>query len=201
MHIRTFVRTAAAAGALAASLFSLTPALAAADTAGADIARGAMPPPPAMPDAPPPPQLPDPRPEWREPPPRPIGPAPVMMQVDPRARDGWLAECRRRMDVYYSSGWDDDHGWKRHRRHHSDREVRNMGHDYCEVYFDDYYRHYSQAGYAYGQPMMMRTVAPAAPAAQNCVTEERVSYVPVRSRYIPRRPAYKRVPDKRVRVN
>lgn len=208
MHIRTFARTVAAAGALAASLSLMTPALAA-DAPGADIARGAMPPPPAMPAVPPPPQLPDarpdwngPRPDWRgPPPPQMMGPAPVVMQVDPRTRDIWLSECRRRMDTYYGGGWDDDYGWKRHRRHHRDRDrdrdVRDMGYDYCTAYFDDYYQHYAQAGYAYGP--MMRTVAPAGPPQQHCVTEEHVSYVPVRTRYIPRRHD-KRIPDKRIRL-
>jgi len=195
MHIRKI----AGAAAMAAALSILTPAMAA-DTPGADIARGAMPPPPPIPDAPPPPRLPDARPAWNGPQPA-MGPAPIVMQVDPRTRDTWLGECRRRMDIYYGGGWDGDHEWKHHRRHNRDREVGSMGHDYCEAYFDDYYRHYTQTGYAYGAPMMMRIAAPTAQAAQNCVTEERVSYVPVRSRYIQRRPVYKRVPDKRIRVN
>jgi hypothetical protein len=196
MHIRKTVRAAAVAGALAATLSILTPALAA-DAPGADIARGAMPPGPAMPDVPPPPpRLPDPRPDWNgsrpnwnRPPPM-MEQAPAIMQVDPRTRDIWLSECRRRMEISYRSGWDDDYGWKRHRHHHD--EARATSGDYCETYFDDYYRHYAA-------PMMMRPAGLPGPAARNCVTEEHVSYVPVRSRYIPRRHV-KRIPDKRIRL-
>lgn len=196
MPIRKIAGTAAA---LAAALSIMTPAMAA-DAPGADIARGAVPAPTPMPDAPPPPRLPDARPAWNGSPPS-MGPVPAVMQIDPRTRDIWLTECRRRMAIYYGGDWDDDHGWKRHSPRHRDRDARSMRNDYCEVYFDDYYRHYAQAGYANGQPMMMtRAVAPSTPAAQNCVTEEHVSYVPVRSRHIPRR-VYKRVPDKRIPMN
>jgi hypothetical protein len=176
----------------------MTPALAA-DVPGADMARASIPAPPPMPDVPPPPGLPDPRPVWNGPPP-PMAPAPAILAVDPRTRDIWLAECRRRMDISYG-GWDDDYGWKRHRHHR--HEVRAMGGDYCEVYFDDYYRNYSQAGYGwgYGPPMMMRNVVQPAQPPRNCVTEEHVTYEPVRVRYIPRRPVHKRIPDKRMRIN
>lgn len=198
-------RTAAilAAGTLAA-MVQAAPALAG-DMPGADMANGPMAAPPPMPDAPPPPRLPDPRPIWHNDSPPAMTAAPAVLQVDPRARSVWLAECGRRMDAYYRGGWQGRHGWK---RRHRDDEGRSIGNEYCEVYFDDYYRYYAQAGVAYGHGcggctpmprMMMRTVNRPAPAAQNCVEEETVRYEPVRTRIIPRRRApIKRVPDKRI---
>ena len=140
------------------------------------------------------PEGPDMRPTWQG------GPVSVV-QPDARARDAWLRECRRRTAYYY----DDGYGW--HHRHHRDRH--DDGHvdglDYCEAYFDDYYRTWAQPGYGYAYPVaayvrpMPMAMAPAPQASQPCeevVTEE---YVPVRTRIIPRRPM-RRAPDKRIRV-
>jgi hypothetical protein len=150
--------------------------------------------------------LPDTRPEWpggattSAAPPH----AAPAAQVDPRARDAWLRECRRRVTYYYDDG---------HRR----RNAGDPGYDYCEAYLDDYFRYYAQPGYAgygqghHGHHMMMAprmTMVPARvsrPAAQGpceeVVTEE---YVPERTRTIrrraPQRAPVRRVPDKRIRV-
>lgn len=200
MPIARFARDLATGGALAAALAWMAPAMAE-ELPGADMAMAPPPAPMPMPAAPPPPRLPDPGPSWSAPAPMPpMQPAPAVMHVDPRTRDMWLAECRRRMDIYYG-GDDYDGGWKRHRR----RESRGLGYDYCEVYFDDYYRHYAQAGYGYGMMrphmMVMRSQAGTSAPAQNCVEEERVSYEPVRTRVIQRRVIRtKRVPDKRIRI-
>lgn len=202
MHIRAIARNFAAIGVISATLAFTAPALAD-DAPGADMANAPMMAQPPIPAAPPPPRLPDARPVWSGPAHPPMAPAPVALQVDPRMRDVWLAECRRRMDIYYGGDWDHGHGWKRHDRHHRG-EVRTMGYEYCEAYFDDYYRYYAQAGYGHGHghAMMMHTVTRAAPAERNCVEEEHVSYEPVRTRYVPRRPVIreKRVRDKRIRV-
>ena len=76
---------------------------------------------------------------------------------------------------------------------------RPQEYDYCEAYFDDYYRHYSQVSYmpapGYQAPMMRR------PAAQPCTEEVVEEYVPVRSRVIHRAaPVRRAVRSKRVRV-
>ena len=133
------------------------------------------------------------------------------MQPDGRARDAWLRECRRRTAMYY-----DNDGYRHHRRHdRHDRHDRQWdrgyegGYDYCEAYFDDYYRTYTQPGYGYGYgypqmgyvlpvPMMMQQqVYQTRQPVEEVVTEE---YVPMRSRIIERRPARRIIRDKRIRV-
>jgi hypothetical protein len=150
---------------------------------------------PTMPSAPAMPAAPDMRPEWRGPA---MGPAPVVaMQPDARTRDAWLNECRRRTALYYD-------GYRRHNRRDKNRSYQG-GYDYCEAYFDDYYRTYSRHHYAYAQPVMMmmapqhqvtatRTISR---PVEEVVTEE---YVPVETRVYHRRPARRIIRDKRIRV-
>jgi hypothetical protein len=156
---------------------------------------------PSFPSAPAMPAAPDMRPEWRGPA---MGPAPSMapiaaLQPDARTRDAWLNECRRRTAMYYD-------GYRRYDRRDKNRSYQG-GYDYCEAYFDDYYRTYSQHshGYAYAQPMMMmmapqhqvtatRTISR---PVEEVVTEE---YVPVETRVYQRRPARRIIRDKRIRV-
>lgn len=209
--------------------------------------------------------LPDPRPEWqggRSASAAPVSAAPAA-QLDPRARDAWLRECRRRVKYYYEDGYNRggtggvlgallggvaggvignriDDGPDRGvgtvvgaaagaiigavagsaiDKASSRKSRYDQGYDYCEAYLDDYYRYYSQAGYAgygHGQMgyhghmmmaprMMMAPARVSQPAAQQpceeVVTEE---YVPQRTRVIerraPRRAPLRRVPDKRIRV-
>jgi hypothetical protein len=92
------------------------------------------------------------------------------------------------------------------------RKLANVGYDYCEAYFDDYYRtggmtaasqgHHGHHGHS-GHAMQPRMVAvsqpstrPGEPICEEVVTE---SYVPVKTRTIPARPR-RSVPDKRIRV-
>ncbi len=204
MFVRRFAGTCAATGALALTLLLAVPAAA----ADGDLPElpAAMPAAPDVPAFPPPAPVNSQMPQWQ-------GTAAPVMQLDARARDAWLSECRRRTAYYYDSGW----GHK-HRRHKRDRDHdmggQGMGHrggyDYCEAYLDDYYRYYSQSGVAYGQvymapvhyrPMQM-TMMPAqtqvvSEPVEEVVTEE---YVPTRTRFIPRRPARKPMRDKRIRV-
>ena len=147
------------------------------------------------------PAAPDMRPEWRPE----LRGASTAMQPDGRARDAWLRECRRRVEMYYD-GYDGYDGYRSHRRHDKGRSYSG-GYDYCEAYFDDYYRTYTQPMHAH--PMMMHAapmmMAPA-PATvtrtisqpvEEVITEE---YAPVRRRYIPRRTIRRAVPDKRIRI-
>ena len=186
MSFRRFADTCLAGSALALALTLAAPA------AAQPVDAPAM---PALPSASMPmPAAPDMRPEWRG-----TGAA---MQPDGRARDAWLRECRRRVDMYYD-------GYRSHSRRDRDRAYAG-GYDYCEAYFDDYYRTYSQPGYAYAYPMMMHArpmmMAPA-PATvtrtvsqpvEEVITEE---YVPMRTRTIPHRRTIRRAaPDKRIRI-
>lgn len=178
MSFRRFAQTCLAGSALAAALTLATPAAAQPVDA------------PAMPAAP------DVRPEWRG--------TSAALQPDGRARDAWLRECRRRVDMYYD-------GYRSHSRRDRDRGYAG-GYDYCEAYFDDYYRTYSQPGYGHHgmmhvQPMMMMMAPAHAPATatrtisqpvEEVITEE---YVPVRTRTIPQRRTIRRAaPSKRVRI-
>ncbi len=122
-------------------------------------------------------------------------------QLDPRARDAWLGECRRRTAYYY-------HGGMRHHRgrhgHGGEHAGHAPGYDYCEAYLDDYYRYYSQAGviYGYGPHAMHQMMVPSQ-VQREVPTEEVVTeeYVPIRSRAIPRRAAPHRSHDKRVPID
>ncbi len=150
----------------------------------------------------------------------PMPPAPAMawqgasaapaLQLEPRARDAWLGECRRRTTMYYDTGWGHGKRKKRGKQGHDDHMSYRGGYDYCEAYLDDYYRYYAQPGAGYGhaymvpmRPMQM-TMMPAqtrevSQPVEEFVTEE---YVPVRTRTVaPRRTIRsKRVRDKRIRV-
>ena len=81
------------------------------------------------------------------------------------------------------------------------RRSRSGDYDYCEAYFEDYYRHYSQTQYA-PAPAYYAPVAPRRATAP-CTEEVVEEYVPVRSRVIrratPVRPS-KRIRDKRIRL-
>ena len=143
-----------------------------------------------LPGSPPLDGAPDMRPVWQ-------GAAAPMLPAS-RARDAWMDECHRRTARYYG-------GSRRSWRHHNDWRRDDRAYSYCEAYFDDYYRTYAQRshGYAmsmYAAPMMMSHAPMAQPARENCVETVTTEYVPIRTRYIPRRPAPRRVvPDKRVR--
>ncbi len=108
---------------------------------------------------------------------------------DQRSRDAWMRECHRRTEYYYGG-----RGKRHHRR--DDRRESGRGYSYCEAYFDDYYRTYVQPAYAHAYVRPMAMVQPSQPCIETVTTE----YVPTRTRYIPRRPARRMVPDKRIRV-
>lgn len=204
MSFRGFAETCVAGSALALMLALAT------TTAAAELAdqmpgdASAMPAAPSMPSTTMPipgmpmPTAPDMRPEWRG--------ASAAMQPDGRARDAWLRECRRRTEMYY-----DGSGHHRHHRRDRDRDQAYVGgYDYCEAYFDDYYRTYTQPGYGYAhayptmvymQPVAMApvqtTYTQTSQPVEEVVTEE---YVPIRRRVIPHRRIRHAVPDKRIRV-
>jgi hypothetical protein len=191
MSFRRFAKTCAAGSALALALTLATSAAAAGlagELPGDAPTYPALPStsmPQSMPQSMPMPAAPDMRPEWRG--------ANAALQPDGRARDAWLRECRRRTEMYYD-------GYRSHRRNERDRGYAG-GYDYCEAYLDDYYRTYAQPGYAhaYAHPVMMAPVTQTYTSrpVEEVVTEE---YVPLRSRYIPRRPARRILRDKRIRV-
>jgi hypothetical protein len=143
--------------------------------------------------------VPDIRPEWRG------GPTNVALLPDSRTRDAWLHECRQRTAYYYDNGGHYRH-YRRHDRDWAPDYGYAPGYDYCEAYFDDYYRTYTQPGYAYAYPAMvgMRPVAVAqsyqtnAPRVEEVVTEH---YESIRSRTIPSRRIRPAMHDKRVRVS
>ena len=202
MSLRNLATTCSAASAFALALALATPAAAAGSDGPGDAASlpaaPAMPMPMPMPmHAPGMPGGPDMRPVWQ-------GSASAPGRPDERTRDAWLRECHRRTEFYYD-GWG-----KRHRRgRRGDHHSSEPGYSYCEAYFDDYYRTYAQPGYAhaYAAPMMgyVRPLpmahAPMAQASGPCEEVVTTEYVPVRSRFIPRRPAPRRVPDKRQRMD
>jgi hypothetical protein len=193
MRLSSIAKRCAATGALASALILAAPAF-----AGVRF-EGDMPPPMDRPGAempmPPMPPMPAARmggARWGAEPPPP-------MEVDPRARDAWLDECR-------------------HRMYHRDREWgedgRRPDYDYCEAYFDDWFAHFGQGGYAYGgygygypQPMPMMMVPVRHQVRdRDCVCEVVSEEAPARRRVIYRpRPVHdKRVriaPDKRVPVH
>ena len=110
------------------------------------------------------------------------------------------------MAYYYDNG-----GYFRHsHRRHNDRDRQGgyvPGYDYCEAYFDDYYRTYTQPGYGYAYPamMMMRPMA-MAPMTTYQSGQRQVSevvterYEPIRSRIIQHRRARPVIHDKRIRI-
>jgi hypothetical protein len=59
-------------------------------------------------------------------------------QVDPRARTAWLHECRRRMGYSYEADAEEQ------RNRQAQNEPGGRVYDYCEAYFDDYYRTHRQ---------------------------------------------------------
>jgi hypothetical protein len=188
MSLRPTATISGAGSAFALALMLATPAAGAA--LGGEMPGDAPPPAHDMPGGH------DMRPMWQ-------GGASAAGMPDARTRDAWLRECHRRTELYY-----DGYGDRHHRRHGDDHHDSGPGYSYCEAYFDDYYRTYAQPGYAhaYAMPMMAHVrpmamaPAPMAQSSQPCeevVTEE---YVPARTRYIPRRPARRLVPDKRIRM-
>lgn len=156
MRLRHFVQTCAASAALTLAMGAFAPAMAQ-DAPGPGTA-------PAGPDE---------RPEWRGgPPPQPNG----GYQMDPQARDQWLAECRRRLSVRDNGlggavigGLIGGVAGNRI----AGRGNRTVGtvagaavgaaagmaidkaedngrvRDQCEAYLDDYYAYYARSGYAY----------------------------------------------------
>jgi hypothetical protein len=194
MSFRGIAMSCGAGTALALALTLATPAAAANELPGVAPTYTA-------PNDMPLPSAPDMRPEWRP------GATPsAALLPDSRTRDAWLGECRRRTAFYYDNG-----GHHHHHRHH-DKGRGQMssnapGYDYCEAYFDDYYRTYTQPGYAYAYPAMV-TMRPVAMApvttyqnggqrVEEVVTER---YEPIRSRVIPRRRVHHIIHDKRIRV-
>lgn len=201
MFLRDLVATSSAAGALALSLMLATPAAAA--SAASDMPGDA----PAYPGAPLPgatmPSGPDMRPVWQG---ATSGAAAEQPGLpDLRTRDAWLNECHRRTALYYD-GWGRGDHRGHHRRHRGDRADSGPGYSYCEAYFDDYYRTYAQRGYAqaYALPVMAYARPVAAPqmVQQSAPCEEVVTteYVPVSTRYIPRRAPQRIIRDKRIRI-
>ena len=156
---------------------------------------------PQLPAPPPPASVPDMRPVWHD-----SGIlAPAAARIDPRAREAWLWECRRRTANYYDDGRN-----RANRRQHGANHEGGLrpGYDYCEAYLDDYYRAYAQPGYGVNSGQVQTYVQPVAMAPgqmqQDCqpCEEETEEYVPVRTRSIlPRRRGYRPLPDKRIRVN
>jgi hypothetical protein len=144
------------------------------------------------------PPAPDIRPEWR-PEWRGASTSAILLP-DSRTRDAWLRECRRRTAYYYDNG-----GYYRRGRHH-DRDRGHIdgyapGYDYCEAYFDDYYRTYTQRGYAFIYPVPTYQSATTYQSGQRQVEEVLTErYEPIRSRIIERRRARPVIHDKRIRV-
>jgi hypothetical protein len=172
MRQNTIAKRCTGAGTLAFAMALAVPALAQGGYGGGEPMP--MPPPPAGADMPPQmpmmPMMPGPGMHggWQ-------GGPPPMPQVDPRAREAWLGECRHRMSYR-----DRDNGLgglliggvaggvignRVAGRHHRtegtiagavvgmaiDRGEDGRGdYDYCEAYFDDYYAHYAPGGYGYG---------------------------------------------------
>jgi hypothetical protein len=103
-------------------------------------------------------------------------PVASVAQVDPRAKAAWLSECRRRM------GADkvvlEERKPKKRKGTIPVVVVPQPTYDYCEAYFDDYYRNYVPAVAA------SQSAQQSKPETTEVVTEE---YVPVRSRSMPRR--------------
>jgi hypothetical protein len=143
---------------------------------------------PPLPGSPPPEGTADVRPEWQG---SPIL-APATSQIDPRAREAWLWECRRRTAQSYHSGW----RGHRHRHDADHANARGPAYDYCEAYLDDYYRAYAQPAYAYPRSFMPMHV-PQISAPREVEIEE---YVPARTRSVPQRRRVRPVPDKRIKV-
>ena len=172
--------------ALALALTLATPAAAADELPGAGYTTAAndMPLPPA----------PDMRPEWR--PELRGATTSAALLPDSRTRDVWLRECRRRTAYYYGNG-----GFYRQNRHHNrDREQVEgyaPGYDYCEAYFDDYYRTYTRPGYAYAYQAPVTTYQTGQQQVEEVVTER---YEPIRSRIIQHRQFRPVIHDKRIRV-
>ena len=213
MSFRTIAMNCGAGTALALALMPTTtlatPELAAAELPGATYAGAPandMP----LPSAP---AAPDMRPEWRpemrpemrqemRPEFRSASTGSALMP-DSRTREAWLGECRHRTALYYDNGG--NHRRKRHHRDHGRLAGSAPGYDYCEAYFDDYYRTYTQRAYAYPAMMMMQpmTMAPVTtyqtsqPQVSEVVTER---YVPIRTRVIRHRRARPVIHDKRIRV-
>lgn len=191
MSFRTIAMNCGPGTALALALTLAAPAMAAGELPGdapAYTAANDMP----LPAAP------DMRPEWR---PELRGAATsAVLLPDSRTRDAWLRECRRRTAYYYDNG-----GYYRQGRHHDRNRGQMDGYapafDYCEAYFDDYYRTYTQRGYAYAYQAPTYQSAATYQSGQRQVEEvvtER--YEPIRSRIIERRRARPVIHDKRIRV-
>lgn len=202
MPFRNFARISGAPSALALALALVQPAIAAEAPGMPGIPPVATDLPLHTPGSPPPAGAPDMRPVWHD-----SGIlAPAAARIDPRAREAWLWECRRRTANYY----DDGRNRAKRRQHgaNHDGDLR-PAYDYCEAYLDDYYRAYAQPGYglSYGQPgqTFIQPVAMApGQMQQDCqpCEEETEEYVPVRTRSIPPRArSYRPLPDKRIKVN
>lgn len=156
MRLRQFVQTCAASAALTLAMGAFAPAMAQ--------------------DGPEPgtaPAGPDQRPEWRGgPPPQPHG----GYQMDPGARDQWLAECRRRLSARDNGlggavigglvgGFAGNRIAGRGNRTVGTVAGAAVGaaagmaidkaedngrvRDQCEAYLDDYYAYYARSGYGY----------------------------------------------------
>ena len=143
------------------------------------------------------PAVPDMRPEWR--PELRGASASEVLLPDSRTRDAWLRECRHRMAYYYDNG-----GYYRRNRHHKNRGHGDgiaPGYDYCEAYFDDYYRTYTRPAlaYAYAMPAYQSatTNQPGQRQVEEVVTER---YEPIRSRVIQTRRPRPVIHDKRIRI-
>lgn len=194
MSFRTIAMNCGAGTALALALTLTTtlatPATAAEELpgAGATYAAANDMPLPATPDL-----RPEWRPEWRG------DTTSSVLLPDSRTRDAWLRECRRRTAYYYDNG-----GHYRRGRHHDDRSHDAgyaPGYDYCEAYFDDYYRTYTRPAYAYAYQVPSYQSATTYQTGQRQVEEvvtER--YEPVRSRIIQPRRARRVIHDKRIRI-
>ena len=87
--------------------------------------------------------------------------------------------------------------WRGHRRRHAISDARGPAYDYCEAYFDDYYRTYTRPATTYpSQSYVPAPVQQISPPREVEIEE----YVPVRTRSIPPRHRPRSVPDKRIRV-
>lgn len=186
MSIRRFAMTCGPLAGLVLALSLSTTASAQTPGHGADGHGAGIPSVPA-PAAPSLPGAADMRPAWH-------GAASPLMP-DARTRDAWLNECHRRTTMYYG-------GYRKGRHHRNEGRRNDSAYSYCEAYFEDYYRTYAHHshGQMHGHAMQMVHAPMARPASPPCVETVTTEYEPVRTRYIPRRPAPRRVvPDKRVR--
>jgi hypothetical protein len=78
-------------------------------------------------------------------------------QIDPRTRAAWLSECRRRMGYNFI---DAQHAVAKRKNRKAIAVIAVPEYDYCEAYFDDYYRTHREQSVAKPSPQASQTVSP-----------------------------------------